>query len=131
MSTFLSLTQSFRSHIFQKFLNEILTKKRKLPEHKIVALSKWCSTTIQHRLRPKLKDPGSFNLPWSIGNLNNINDLTNLGVSINLITLPIYGKFRFRDVKETSIILQLEDKTLKHPYGIVKAMPFKLETLSF
>lgn len=54
---------------YSKFLKEMLTKKRKMPEHETITLSEECSVIIQHRIPPKLKDPGGFTLPCSIGNL--------------------------------------------------------------
>ncbi|XP_022847548.1 uncharacterized protein LOC111370071 [Olea europaea var. sylvestris] len=110
---------------YSKFLKEMLTKKRKMPEHETITLSKECSVIIQHRIPPKLKDPGGFTLPCSIGNLQGINCLIDSGASINLIPLPLYRKFGLGDPKAASIILQLEDKTLKHPYGIVENMLIK------
>lgn len=92
---------------YSKFLKEMLTKKRKLPEHETITLSEECSTIIQCKIPLKLKDPGSFNLPCPIGNLNTINCLINSGASINLIPLPLYRKLGLGNPKATSIILQL------------------------
>ncbi|XP_022846187.1 uncharacterized protein LOC111368910 [Olea europaea var. sylvestris] len=94
---------------YSEFLKEMLTKKRKLPEHEIITLSEECSAITQHRIPPKLKDPGGFTLPCSIGNLQGINCLIDLGASINLIPLPLCRKLRLGDPKAASIILQLAD----------------------
>ncbi|XP_022871117.1 uncharacterized protein LOC111390329 [Olea europaea var. sylvestris] len=110
---------------YAKFLKEMLTKKRKLPEHETIALSEGCSAIIQHRIPPKLKDPRSFTLPYSIGNLHDINCLIDSGASINLIPLPLYRKLGLGDLKAASIILQLADQSLKHPYEIVKDILIK------
>ncbi|XP_022895234.1 uncharacterized protein LOC111409414 [Olea europaea var. sylvestris] len=83
---------------YVKFLKEMLTNKRKLPEHETIALSEECSTIIQHRIPPKLKDPWSFAQSCSIGNLNDINCLIDSG---------------------------LVDQSLKHPYRIVKDILIK------
>ncbi|XP_022897451.1 uncharacterized protein LOC111411123 [Olea europaea var. sylvestris] len=110
---------------YSKFLKEMLTKKRKMPEHETITLSEECSAIIQHRIPPKLKDPGDFALPCSIGNLQGINCLIDSGASINLIPLPLYRKLGLGDSKAASIILQLADRILKHPYGIVEDMLIK------
>lgn len=57
--------------------------KRKLLEVIIVALIEECSTILQHKLPPKLKDTENFILPCSIGNSHSINVLIDSGASIN------------------------------------------------
>ncbi|XP_022873217.1 uncharacterized protein LOC111392182 [Olea europaea var. sylvestris] len=116
---------------YAMFLKEILSKKRKLPEHETIALSEECSAIIQHRIPPKLKDLGSFTLPCSIGNLNKINCLIDSGVSINFIPLPLYRKLGLGDPKAASIILQLADRSLKHPYRIVEDILIKVGEFIF
>ncbi|XP_022899408.1 uncharacterized protein LOC111412718 [Olea europaea var. sylvestris] len=111
---------------YSNFLKEMLTKEMKMPEHETIILSKECSMIIQHRIHPKLKDPESFTLPCSIGNLQVINCLIDSGASINLIHLSLYGNLGLGDPKEASIILQLADSSLKHSYGIVEDMLIKM-----
>ena len=55
---------------YAKFLKEILSKKRKLKEHKTVVLTEECSVAIQNELPAKLKDPRSFSIPCLIGNVS-------------------------------------------------------------
>jgi hypothetical protein len=45
---------------YVKFLKDILSNKRKIEEHAMVALTEECSAILQHKLPPKLKDPGSL-----------------------------------------------------------------------
>ncbi|XP_022856798.1 uncharacterized protein LOC111377885 [Olea europaea var. sylvestris] len=116
-----------RNHI----LKEMLTKKRNLPEHETITLSEECSAIIQHRIPPKLKDPESFTLPCSIGNLNDINYLVDSGASISSISLPLCRKLGLGDLKAASIILQLAKRSLKHPYGIDKDTLIKAGSLFF
>ncbi|XP_022883559.1 uncharacterized protein LOC111400376 [Olea europaea var. sylvestris] len=84
---------------YSKFLKEMLNKKRKLPEHETIAFYEECSMIIQRMIPPKLKDPGA---------------------NINLIAFPLYRKLGLRDPKTVFIIVQLADRSLKHPYGIVE-----------
>lgn len=53
---------------YVNFLKDILSNKRKLEEHETVMLTEECSAMIQKKLPPKLKDPGSFTVPCTIGN---------------------------------------------------------------
>ena len=52
---------------YAKFLKEILNKKKKIAEEGIVNMTATCSAIIQQKLPTKMKDPGSFTIPCSIG----------------------------------------------------------------
>ncbi|PNX69101.1 hypothetical protein L195_g056532, partial [Trifolium pratense] len=54
---------------YAKFLKELLTKKRKPVDDEMVSMTEECSALIQRKLPQKKKDPGSFTIPCSIGNL--------------------------------------------------------------
>ena len=45
---------------YAKFLKEIMTRKRRLEDHEMIALTEECSVIIQNKLPLNLKDPGSF-----------------------------------------------------------------------
>ena len=49
-------------------MKDILSKKRRLEEYETIALTEECSAIIQKKLPWKLKDPGSFTIPCTIGN---------------------------------------------------------------
>ena len=76
---------------YVKFLKDILSNKRKIEEHAMVALTEECSAILQHKLPPKLKDPGSFTIPVHIGNSEFSKALCDLGASINLMPLQFSG----------------------------------------
>ena len=69
------------------FVKDVLSKKRKLGDYEIVAMSKECNAILQKKLPPKLKDPGSFTIPCAIGNVVFERALCDLGASINLCDL--------------------------------------------
>ncbi|XP_022888203.1 uncharacterized protein LOC111403812 [Olea europaea var. sylvestris] len=89
---------------YKKFLKEMLTKKRKLPEFETVALTEESSARVHRKLPPKLKDPGSFTIPISIGNSYSINALCDTGASINLMSYSAYRKLGLED-RDIPIIL--------------------------
>ncbi|XP_062118089.1 uncharacterized protein LOC133831706 [Humulus lupulus] len=66
-------------------------KERKLEDYETVALTEECSA-IQKKLPPKLKDLGSFNIPFSVGSSMVTKALCDLGASINLMPLSIFQK---------------------------------------
>ncbi|XP_061339550.1 uncharacterized protein LOC133286182 [Gastrolobium bilobum] len=68
---------------YATFLKETLSKKRKLTEDEHVTLTEECSAILQKNLPPKLKDPGSFSIPCTIGKMTIEKVLCDLGASIN------------------------------------------------
>ncbi|KAL0433398.1 UNVERIFIED_CONTAM: hypothetical protein Slati_2674100 [Sesamum latifolium] len=53
-----------------KFLKEVLSTKRKWEGCETVKLNEECSAILQNKLPPKLKNPGSFSIPCTIGNVD-------------------------------------------------------------
>ena len=102
---------------YVKFMKEILSKKRKLRDYETVALSEECSAVIQKKLPPKLKDPGSFTIPCV--KLDELKALCDLGASVNLMPLSVYNRLNLGKAKPTTVTLQMADRSLTHPYGVV------------
>ncbi|XP_024963902.1 uncharacterized protein LOC112504185 [Cynara cardunculus var. scolymus] len=75
---------------YAKFLKDILSKKKKLTEYEIVALTEGCSALLTNKIPPKLKDPGSFTITCSIGGKEIGKVLCDLGASINLMPLSVF-----------------------------------------
>lgn len=101
---------------YTKFLKEMLTKKRKQLEYESVALSEECSAILNNKLPHKLKDPVSFTPPCSVGNSHNVNILIDFRASINLMPF-IFTRNSVLEPKETSIKLQISNRSIKHPHG--------------
>ena len=74
---------------YTKFLKEILSKKRKITEEGIVDLTATYSAVIQQKLPAKMKNPGSFTIPYSIRKYEFKKALCGSGVSINLMPLSV------------------------------------------
>ncbi|KAL8098288.1 hypothetical protein AgCh_031160 [Apium graveolens] len=70
---------------YAKFMKGILSRKVKLDDLKTIALTEECSVMLQQKLPLKLKDPGCFIIPCTIGNLSFDKCLCDLRASINLI----------------------------------------------
>ncbi|KAJ9128670.1 hypothetical protein P3X46_034626, partial [Hevea brasiliensis] len=115
---------------YAKFLKEILSNKRKLEDDETVALTEECSAILQRKLLPKLKDPGSFSIPCHIGESCSTKALCDLGASVSLMPLSIYEKLNMGDLKPTHISLQLADRSIKYPEGILENVPLKGEKLT-
>ncbi|XP_058002300.1 uncharacterized protein LOC110650304 [Hevea brasiliensis] len=105
---------------YAKFLKEILSNKRILEDYETVALTEECSALLQNKLPPKLKDPGSFSIPCHIGDTSIEKALCDLGASVSLMPLSICEKLKVGDLKPTTISLQLADRSIKYPMGILE-----------
>ncbi|XP_027101291.2 uncharacterized protein [Coffea arabica] len=112
---------------YAKFLQEILTKKRKLVDSETIALTEECSSIIQNKLPPKLKDPGSFTVPCTIGNVEFSKALCDLGASVSLIPLTMVRHLGLKKLQHTNISLQLAHKSIRHPMGILEIVLIKVQ----
>ena len=72
----------FQISFYTHFLKDVVSKKRKIEDHEMIALTKECSAHVQNKLPPKLEDSESFIIPCTIGHLNFSNVLCDLGASI-------------------------------------------------
>ncbi|XP_050225511.1 uncharacterized protein LOC126674989 [Mercurialis annua] len=117
---------------YAKFLKDIITNKRSWDSGATVPIPEVCSSIILNDLPAKLKDPGSFSIPCTIGTMSSINCLCDLGASINLMPLTLFRELcGDQTVKSTSMVLQLADHSLKRPYGIVEDVLVKVDKFIF
>ncbi|PIN10813.1 DNA-directed DNA polymerase [Handroanthus impetiginosus] len=98
---------------YVKFMKDILSKKRRLGDYETVALTEECSAIIQNKLPPKLKDPGSFTILYTIGT----------HFSRKALCLG--------EAKSTSITLQLADRSLTYPRGVIEDILVKVDKFIF
>ncbi|XP_015965431.1 uncharacterized protein LOC107489175 [Arachis duranensis] len=92
-------------------------------ETQVVLLTEECSAIIQNNLLEKLKDPGSFMIPCTLGDACTRTTLCDLRASINLIPASLIKKLSLTDeVKPTLMCLQLVDGSIKIPSGVVEDM---------
>ncbi|KAL0320323.1 UNVERIFIED_CONTAM: hypothetical protein Sradi_5293800 [Sesamum radiatum] len=103
-----------------KLLKEVLSTKRKWEGGEAVKLNEECSAILQNKLPPKLKDPGSFSIPCTIGNTDFDKVLCDLGASVNLMPYYIFKRFGMHELTPSIITLQLADRSIKYPRGIVE-----------
>ncbi|XP_058008190.1 uncharacterized protein LOC131182862 [Hevea brasiliensis] len=116
----------FQMPSYAKFLKEILSNKKKLEDYETVALTEECNAILHNKLPPKLKDPGSFSISCHIGETSIEKALCDLGASVSLMPLSICEKLKVGDLKSTTISLQLADRSIKYPVGILENMPLKV-----
>ncbi|XP_038902450.1 uncharacterized protein LOC120089097 [Benincasa hispida] len=91
--------------IYVKKFKDILTKKRRVSEKEVMALTNECNALVSNNLPKKQKDPKSFTVLCSIGGLDVGHTLCDLGASINLMTLSIFKKLGIGEAQPTSVTL--------------------------
>ena len=116
---------------YVKFMKDILSQKRRLADFETVNLTEECSAILQRKLPQKLKDPGSFTIPCTIGNAIFERALCDLGASINLMPLSIFKRLGLGEARPTTVTLQLADRSLKHPRGIIEDVLVKVDKFMF
>jgi hypothetical protein len=114
---------------YAKFLKELCTNKRKFTKDEQITLSEEVSAVLLGKLPPKLKDPGSFTVPCTIGNKGFEGAMLDLGASINLMPYHIYKTLSLDDIKPLNIVLKMADQRKVTPRGVVENILVKIDEL--
>jgi hypothetical protein len=86
---------------------------------------------IQRKLPAKCKDPGMFTIPCTIGNTRFENAMTYLGASINVMPYSIYGSLKLGPLNKTSVVIQLADRSIAYPKGVIEDVLVQINDLVF
>ncbi|XP_019235480.1 PREDICTED: uncharacterized protein LOC109215821 [Nicotiana attenuata] len=103
---------------FAKYLKDLITKKR-TTKNEVVNMTHRVSSIIATTLVQKKEDPGAFTIPCTIGAREFARALYDNGASINLMPLAIYKQAGLGMRRPTSMRLQMADRSIKRPVGIV------------
>nr|XP_043615909.1 uncharacterized protein LOC122587808 [Erigeron canadensis] len=76
---------------YAKFIKDLVTDKRKLEEAKATFLNAECSAIVQNQISPKLEDPGSFLITFSLDAKLTCDALADIGASNNLMPFQFIG----------------------------------------
>ncbi|GKD65122.1 DNA-directed DNA polymerase [Tanacetum coccineum] len=112
---------------YTKFLKVLLTNKARLEEACTTTMNEMCSAVLLNKLPSKEKDPWSFTIPCDIGQLHINNALADLGASISLMPYTMYEKLGLREPKPTRMSLELADRSIQYPRGIIENMLIKVD----
>ncbi|GJX13594.1 reverse transcriptase domain-containing protein [Tanacetum coccineum] len=88
------------------------------------------SETLPCQLPPKEMNPGSFTLPYTIGNLK-LYAMTDLGAGVNVMPKSLFEHLELADLKETSMVVEMADMTKKALLGIVENILVKIDKFLF
>ncbi|XP_076943750.1 uncharacterized protein LOC143614111 [Bidens hawaiensis] len=114
-----------------KFLKELCTSKKKLKGNETVKVNENVSAVLQKRLPPKCKDPGVFTIPCKMGNLSVSRAMLDLGASIYVLPYSIFKTLNLGPLKRTGVVIQLADKSVVHPKGVLKDVLVQVNELVF
>uniref|UniRef100_A0A1S4CHY9 Uncharacterized protein n=1 Tax=Nicotiana tabacum TaxID=4097 RepID=A0A1S4CHY9_TOBAC len=102
---------------YVKFMKDLVTEKRSMNCETINMTHQVSS--ILHFMAPKLEHPSAFTIPCTIGSADFAKALCDLGESINLMPYFVFKTFGIGQPRPTSMRLQMEDRTMKRPLGII------------
>ncbi|KAK4389706.1 Retrovirus-related Pol polyprotein from transposon.6 [Sesamum angolense] len=116
---------------YARFLKELCTSKGKLKGNKRVSMGENVSAILQRKLPPKCKDPGTFTIPCKIGLIGIKRAMCDLGASINVMPLSIFESLHVGPLKETGVVIQLPDRSVVYPEGVLEDVLVQVNELVF
>ncbi|XP_028214905.1 uncharacterized protein LOC114396943 [Glycine soja] len=117
--------------LYSKFLKDPLSKKGKYIHSDNIVEEGNCSVVIQRILPPKYYDPGSVTIPCSIGAVSVGEALIDLGANINLMPFSMYRRIGELEIMPTRMTLQLANRSITRPYGVVEDALVKVRHFTF
>lgn len=116
---------------YAKLLKELCTIKRTMNVQKKAFVTKQVSTILKNNTPPKYKDPGCPMISCIIGNHQIEQALLDLGVSVNLLPYSVYEQLELGELKATQVTLQLDERSVETPRGIVEDVFVQIEKFYF
>lgn len=111
---------------YAKFLKDLCTTKRRTIIPRDVFLAQEMTDYLKNTHIPKYADPRSPTISCTIGENFTVNALLDLGASVNLLPLYIYEKLGLTDLKPSHVRLQLADRSIVLPRGIIEDVLIKV-----
>ncbi|GJS22680.1 reverse transcriptase domain-containing protein [Tanacetum coccineum] len=112
-------------------VKDLLTNKEKLLELVNTSLNENCSAVLLKKLPEKLGDTGRFLIPCELQELESCMALSDLGASINLMPLFVWGKLTLPELTPTRMTLELATRTVAYPIGIANDVFVKVGKFTF
>ncbi|XP_060972380.1 uncharacterized protein LOC115717959 [Cannabis sativa] len=112
---------------YAKIIKDLCTAKRKHRVKKTAFLTEQVSAVIEQKTLPKYKDPGCPTISCQIGTHEVSQALLNLGARHKTQHYSVYSQLGLGEIKPTSVVLQLADRSIKKPRGIVEDVLIQIE----
>ncbi|RDX60410.1 hypothetical protein CR513_61446, partial [Mucuna pruriens] len=82
-------------------------------------------------LPKKCQDPRIFPIPCTIGECTFINAMLDLGASVNVMPTSIYKSLNFGDLEPTGMTIQLANRSIVQPLGVLEDVLVQVNELIF
>ena len=115
------LTNVLKTNPYAKYMKDIITNKRKIPEAEISTML--ANYTFKGGIPKKLGDPGVPTIPCSIKRNYVKTALCDLGAGVSVMPLSLYRRLDLNKLTPTEISLQMADKSTAIPVGICEDVP--------
>ena len=89
------------------------------------------SSIMQGTRALKFKDLDCPTISCFIGNCRIKNDLLDLGASVNVFPYSIHKQLRLEELKPTKVTIQLADRSVKIPRGIIEDVLVQIDKFYF
>ncbi|RDY10037.1 hypothetical protein CR513_05502, partial [Mucuna pruriens] len=124
---------------YTKFLKELCVHKRKKMKRGVElggivsALTKNddLTTGTRQALPKKCRDPEIFSVPCTISDCTIANAMLDLGASINIMSTSIYKSLNCGDLEPTGMTIQLANRSIVQPLGVLEDILFQVDELIF
>ncbi|RDX96883.1 hypothetical protein CR513_20409, partial [Mucuna pruriens] len=124
---------------YAKFLKELCVYKRKKIKGSmeiggvVSALTRNEELTAgdPQALAKKCRDPRIFSVPCTIGECTFADAMLDLGASINVMPASIYRTLNFGDLEPTRMTIQLANRSIVQPLGVLKDVLVQVNELIF
>src|SRR6266511_2772565 len=115
------LTDILKMCPYAKYMKDIVTNKRKIPEAKISTML--ANYTFKGGIPKKLGDLGIPTIPCSIKRNYVKTALCDLGAGVSVMPFSLYKRLDLNKLTPTEISLQMADKSTAIPIGICEDVP--------
>jgi hypothetical protein len=118
------LTNAIKLPPYSKYMKDIFSNKRKIPNEEISTLL--ANYSFNGKVPEKLGDPGIPTIPCSIKNNYVRTALCDLGAGVSVMPFSVYKRLDLEKMISTDISLQMADKSTTIPIGICEDVPVQV-----
>lgn len=118
------LTDAIKLPPYSKYMKDIVTNKRKIPNEEISTML--ANYSFNGKVPKKLGDPGIPTIPCSIKNNYVKTALCDLGAVVSVMPFSLYKRLYLDKLIPTDISLQMADKSTAIPVGICEDVPVQV-----
>jgi hypothetical protein len=103
--------------------------RKRSPEKILLTIQ--VSSLIQHTVAPKIKDPGSPTISCITGDHAIEKALLDSCTGVKLLPYSIYVQLGLGELKPTTVVLQLADRSVKKPHGFIEDVIIRVDKFYF